>query len=344
MKRWLNALRECCPIIINDTNQCKESNPYEYEVYRRCGAHSILAVPFWHNPTGFMIVRNPKRFPKKSSYLQAVAYVVFSSVTEKRLLQFRGNTYTNERIKKDTDIMIKLFGEMEIHTSKGYITEEMINSPKYCCILAYFLLNDRRPRTAYSVWKEMWPRENAENAGNNLRSLFVRFKNVFSMISDYRLIVSSPRGYQLNPELNIITDLDVFDEYCTKAEMETTLQGKIEMLKKAIETYRGNVFITAGSEHWILPHEVRYKYKCLAVYNELMQAYFGSGNYVSVEYYAQQALEIEPANEDAYYWLIRSLRKRGSNIMTKGQLHMARHVLNDEEYERLMEKLDKSDI
>ena len=74
-----------------------------------------------------------------------------------------------------------------------------------------------------------------------------------------------------------------------------------------------------------------------------MKAYFETGNYVRVEYYAEKALEVEPANEDVYYWLIRVLRKRNSNMMAKGQLHMAKHVLDEIEYNRLLKRLEEGD-
>lgn len=341
--RWIKALYACEPVIITDTNTYKDDNPGEYELYSRCHADSILAVPFWKNPTGFMIVRNPKRFTNRSSLLQAAAYVAFSSVTERKLLMHRNVSSKNDLIKKDTDVFISLFGNMEIHTSKGILTEEMINSPKYCCILAYFLLSDRRPKPAGQVWRDIWPDENAEHSGTNMRSLFLRFKDVFGFVCDHRLIISSKKGYMLNPDLNIMTDVELFDSYIEKAKQELTVQAKIEMLKKALEIYKDNLFPTGGSEHWILSDEMKYKYKCLAIYNDLMKAYFETCNYVRVEHYAEEALQIEPANEDAFYWLIRVLQMRNSNVMVKGQLHMAKHVLDEKEYERLEKRLEEAD-
>lgn len=232
LERWIEALYKCKPVIIPDTSIFKESSPVEYALYNRCHANSILAVPFWHNPTGFMIVRNPKRFLNKGSLLQAAAYVVFSSVTERKLLLHQKETNKNDLIKNDTDVFISLFGGMEIHTSKGTLTEEMINSPKYCCILAYFLLGDRRAKPAQQVWSDIWPDENVEHSGTNMRSLFLRFKETFGVICDQRLIISFKKGYQLNPELNIMTDVDLFDEYIEKADHELTVQAKIEILKK----------------------------------------------------------------------------------------------------------------
>lgn len=137
-------------------------------------------------------------------------------------------------------------------------------------------------------------------------------------------------------------DIDyLFDQYLKKADEELTLSAKAELLKKALEFYRGSLFPTGESEHWILNDETNYKYKVLGVHTQLMEIYFQTGNYVRVEHYAEQALAIEPANEDAYYWIIRVLRKRNSNIVAKGQLHMAKHMLDEKEYNRLLKRLEE---
>lgn len=85
MERWLDALYACKPVIITDTEILKDSNPEEYSLYERCRAKAILAVPFWKNPIGFMIVRNPKRYNTDTyecGFLQALAFVAFSAMTE----------------------------------------------------------------------------------------------------------------------------------------------------------------------------------------------------------------------------------------------------------------------
>lgn len=43
-----------------------------------------------------------------------------------------------------------------------------------------------------------------------IKNLAFRLQSAFSIVSDYRLVVSTPQGYQINPELNIITDVDMF--------------------------------------------------------------------------------------------------------------------------------------
>ena len=164
----------------------------------------------------------------------------------------------------------------------------------------------------------------------------------FGMISDYRLLISTPLGYQLNPELNIMTDMQRFDDLWIEAQNAVTLQTKIELLKRAVEAYRGNIYPAASSEHWLMAHELSYKYKCLGIYTELMKNYFESQNYASVQYYAALALKLEKANVDAYYWMIRTMREKDSMAMAKGELQMAEHVLTSEEYKDLLQRLERT--
>lgn len=341
-ERWVQALYECKPVIIHDTKVCKESNPGEYELYNRCEADAILAVPFWKNPIGFMIVRNPKRYIDYSSFLQMLAYVVFSSVTEKKLLDRESKSFSPETIKKDTDVIVNLLGKMELITSMGVIKEEELNAPVTCRFLAYMFLHRKQAVAPGTIYEAIWEDDDFNKAGNKVKATVFRVNNAFSIISKEKLIVSTLQGYQINPKLNIIMDVELFDEYWHQAQNAVTLQAKIELLKNAIQLYRGDVFESASGEHWLLSHEIAYKYKCLGIYNELMKAYFDIQNYSSVQYYAGNALKIDPANADAYYWMIRAMKKKDSMSMVKGELKMAEHVLEPDEYEEMLKKLDRA--
>lgn len=342
LERWVDAIYQAEPIIIPDTSVYKETNPEEYKLYERLDAKSILAVPFWKNPVGFLIVRNPKRFADRSSFLQALAYVVFSSSTEKKLIERSQKAFSPEQIHNDKDVMINLFGNLEVYTSKGTITEEELNSPKISRFLVYLLIHKDRAVVPRIICDEVWPEEETDNPGSKIKNLAFRLQTAFSIVSDHRLVVSTPQGYQINPELNIITDIDMFDEYWAQSQALVTLETKIELLKRTIELYKGTVFASASSEHWLMPHELAYKYKCLGIYNELMKVLFESGNYSSVQYYATASLKLDRANVDAYYWLIRTMKMKDSAALVKGELQLASHALTDDEYTELLERLDRN--
>ena len=345
LERWVEKLYACEPLIIPDTLEIQESNPEEYALYERCKAKAILAVPFWKNPTGFMIVRNPKRYhidPYESGFLQALAFVTFNAITEQKLINRTQKAFSPDSIKNDNDVMVNLFGKLEIYTSKGVITEEEISSPRISRFLVYMLLHGKYPVPPRTILEQIWPEEDVESANTKIKSLAYRLQNVFSVVSDSRLIISTLRGYQLNPDLNIMTDLQEFEKCWRQAQSAITMQAKLELLKKATEIYHGNIYEAASSEHWLMPHELSYKYKCTEIYIDMVRTYFDVQDYDNAQKYASLALLIDKANVDAYYWLIRAKRQRDSLSMAKGELKMAELVLSTEEYTELLQKLEKT--
>lgn len=345
LERWVEKLYACEPLIIPDTLEIQESNPEEYALYERCKAKAILAVPFWKNPTGFMIVRNPKRYhidPYESGFLQALAFVTFNAITEQKLINRTQKAFSPDSIKNDNDVMVNLFGKLEIYTSKGVITEEEISSPRISRFLVYMLLHGKYPVPPRTILEQIWPDEDAESASTKIKSLAYRLQTVFGVVSDSRLIISTLRGYQLNPDLNIMTDIQEFEDCWRKAQSAITMQAKLELLKKATEIYDGNIYDTASSEHWLMPYELTYKYKCLEIYIDMVRIYFDVQDYANAQKYASLALLIDKANVDAYYWLIRAKRQKDSLSMAKGELKLAEHVLSTEEYAELLQKLENT--
>lgn len=345
LDRWIEKLYACEPLIIPDTLAIKESNPEEYALYERCRAKAILAVPFWKNPTGFMIVRNPKRYhidPYESGFLQSLAYVTFNAITEQKLISRTQKAFSPEIIKNDNDVMINLFGKLEIYTSKGVITEEEISSPRITRFLVYMLLHGKYPVPPRTILEQIWPEEDTENANTKIKSLAYRLQSVFGVISDSRLVVFSRTGYQLNPEMHIMMDIQQFEDCWMQAQSAITMQAKLELLKQAVEIYRGNIYEAASSEHWLMPHDLSYKYKCLEIYIEMVRIYYDIQDYANVQKYASLALTLDKASVDAYYWLIRAKRQRDSLSMARGELRMAEQILTDEEYAELLQKLEKT--
>lgn len=341
MEHWWISLSTGKPVIIPDTSVYRETNPEEYEVYSRCLAKSILAVPFGEHPLGFLIIRNPKRYQTRSSFAQVAAYVAFSSVTEMRLLERAHFAYSPEQIKNENDVIINLFGGLEIYTSTGRITEEKINSPKFCRIIAYLLLNQRKARTAKELWDNIWMDCPTENAGENIRQLHKSFRDNFSIITDKRLLITTALGYQFNPELNIMTDFGTFDEYLQKSHEPSTKETKIEYMKKAEALYAGDLFPNASGEHWILQQEYGYKLKYIELCEELMKIKFEEGNYRAVQYYVQRILRIERNNYAAYYWSIKAYRSSHQISSVKKQLTLAKQELDSEEVELLLIMLNE---
>lgn len=343
MQRWITAMRLGKPIYIENAEDIKDAHPGEYSVYKRLNAESVIAAPFWKNPSGFLLVRNPKRFKRYTSLLQMFAYVAVSTINEKKLLDRSNQSFSPENIKRNTDVIINLFGQLSVYTSKGVLTEGVLNSPKLSRLLAYLVLHRERAVPPRMIVDALWPEEEIENPGNKIKALAFRLQSTFSIISDYRLVVSTTNGYRLNPELNIMTDLDQFDRYRRDAQnmpsSSNSSDAKIELLKKAAALYRGSLFTTAAGEHWLIPTEVNYRLKYNGVINELMRELSAIHSYSLIQEYSGMALQVDPRNADVYFWLITALNHLGSPEIARSELNMARQMLEDAEYQALTKRL-----
>lgn len=337
--RWLECLKTRDSVKIPDVEEIKESNPEEYKMYQRLGVQSVLAVPFWKNPMGFLTMRNPKRYQNHRSLLRLLNHAVISAVTEYFLMETNKLAIMSPRIEKDTDVYISMFGELKITTSRGVLTEQELKSPKIVRMLVYLLLSQKAASAPREIVDAIWPHEESDTPGKNLKGLVYRLQQSFSLISDFRLIESTSHGYQINPKLNVFTDIQLFERKWRMALNAPSTETKAELLKKAVDLYNGDLLRSASSEHWIIGQSVHYQHRYIGAVTELLKTLHQDQDYHCVHRYAAKALAIVPHSADIYYWLIHAIHKQGHTEIARSELRTAKHRLLDEDYEMLENRL-----
>ena len=338
LHRWVNSLTNGTPIRIEDIEELADASPLEYTFLRSLGVKTVLAVPFWKRPTGFMIVRNPKRHLQRTTLLKMMTSLAASAVTEKRLRDSTKFQAMAETIKGDRDVVINLFGELQIITSKGMLTEKNLNSPKNSKLIAYLLLHLRRPASPIEIVRDLWPEDDLDRAGYNVKSQIYRLQQSFGLISDFRLIESTRSGYWISPELNIITDLNMFDELWSRAQTTADDSTRGHLLKKAMELYKSGPLDIYCREHWFLPTVAHYSIRYAGVVNQLLSMLDQAGDYVCILEYANIARKNLPENADVHYWLIRAMRKLGMGEMARNELRAVKGHLTEEDYEDMVNR------
>lgn len=342
--RWISAMYENHAIIVPDAEAIRETWPDEYAVYQRLHIKSVIGVPIKPRPVAFLAVRNPQRYLEHSSMLQMLAFVVLTNVNEKKLLDSAKMALSPEAIQSDKDIIINLFGNMEIYTLKGVLREQDFKAPKCCRVVVYLLLNRKAPHTPQEIASALWPNDPSEPEAlcSNVRGLIYRFRQAFSLISDYQLIVSTPNGYRLNPELRIMTDLQQFDKLWDAVQNATATTRKIDLLKQSVALYKGQLFESASDEHWIVNMVTNYHLRYVGMLNELLFKLAEAHDYFGVQQYATQALNLEPGSVKTRYWLILAICHMGEMEMAKSEVERAKANLTDEEYEALVKYLKRN--
>lgn len=339
--RWIQCLKNQEEFLILDIEGVKEEYPEEYPLFQRLGIESVVGVPFWKgNCQGFLVLRNPKKYKQYTSFLRMLSQAIVSCLTEHYIQEASKLLITSPRVKTDKDVYISLFGELEITTSKGILTERELKSAKQAKLIAYLILNKRAAVTPRELAEILWEDEDVENAVKNMKGLVYRLQQAFSLISDYRLIESTTNGYQLNLELNIITDCQIFDNNWNLAAITTDTKQRIYALKEAVDLYTGALLKNYRQEHWLMATAVACEYRYVGVFGELMKFLEEQHDYVCIQNYAANAMKVVPHNIDVYYWLIHSMNRMNRMEMSRNIQRMAQSDLLEEEYEELIRRLN----
>lgn len=337
--RWVQALKTGVPVIIQDV-EVDEIPPEEAAQYARLAAHGVIGAPFGDRPTGFLVVRNPKRYPCIPDLVQMLAFVTLSSYYLQELQEGMqmmreapGGTPTDT-----ASVSINLFGIPEIITSTGQINEEVYHSEYGWKLLTYLALH-KAPVPSRSIATVLWPDEDRDAKVDSIRHIIYRFKSRLAFLQPNELIVNTPSGYCLNQELKILCDVDEFDQFCELSEKATDTQKKVELLRKAVDLYRGDIYAKFSHEHWLMGYVANYQMKYLDASSKLMELLSDTSNYPAVQEVALQAMKVMPGNVNACFWMTVSLYQLGGKEAAQKVVDSVRARLTKEEFEELQAKL-----
>lgn len=345
MARWIDALKRSEPIIVLDVNDPSVTLE-ERLVYEKLHAQSVMAFPYGPNPVGFFVLRNPTRYIGRISAMKTLAYVLHRALAQKKTLDRARMALSPDDIVADTDVIINLFGSMEIYTSDGVWKEQDFRSPKCTRVVAYLLLQRKAAHSPLGIADALYPEDDIdpETINQNIRSYMYRFRRSLEPIFKYQLIEYTANGYRVNPNINVMTDLQKFDRLWEQAKKNIPVSQKAHILKRAVQLYRGTVFETACDDHWLVGIATEYKLKYIGLVNELLSLFAKYDDYDGINTFATQALKLTPENIKAYYWLIYAMYHSGAVELAKNEMQRAKCALTSEEYATLKKYLsqDKS--
>lgn len=211
--------------------------------------------------------------------------------------------------------------------------------------MTYLMLNRRAAHPPLAIHSALWPDDNTDPdaIGSNIRGCIYLFRQAFALISKHPLIESTTGGYRINPEHNIMTDIDQFERLTKAAQQAVPVSQRVSLLKQAVELYRGPLFKAASDEHWIIGQVNHYRIQYASLVNELLTELAAAKDYTCVHHYAQMSIRIMPGNLRAYYWLIISLCYIGTLDLARQEWMRAKDALTVEEHEALTAMLKQSE-
>lgn len=346
MPRWLESMHSAMPIVLTDTTEIMESNPAEFALYERLDARAILASPFSPAPTGFLVIRNPSRYLERPEALYIFAYVLHRALAQQNVMEREKIIEAMNPMEPTYDVYISFFRDLEIRTAGGTLTEQIINAPKTIQLVAYLLLKPERAHSPREIFEHLNPGEDFDGNTNAIRGSIYRFSNMYAKRTGQsaRLIIREGSGYRRNPTLKITTDIEQFDLHLKAAETASGSAERIEELRKAVELYKGPVFMCGRDQLWLNDIVSQYEVRYIKAADALMRELAKQKDYAGVMEYAVRAHELFPGNGLICYWLIMATYSLSGADMAKKEYFRLKDDMTQEEIDVVTEHLKKNSL
>ena len=118
------------------------------------------------------------------------------------------------------DIHINFFGGMEIISSKGTLTGEDIKADQCYLLLAYLILNHKKNFSVDTLAEIICPYDELDSPYKVVNNIVYRLRRTLSVIGLDKLVIGKNGIFQINPNFNIHTDFDRFEDACIQLKTE----------------------------------------------------------------------------------------------------------------------------
>lgn len=207
----------------------------EYSMLTRMGVEVFAVAPYLKRYSGYVYIRNPRRFVGLYGFLQAVSYVCASERNEYKLMDNLNVAVSSKECRSEQEVRIKVFGGLSITTKYGSLDESQISSAQAVRLVAYLLLNDTRKVPQNELTNALWPNSEVDAPAKQVRNVVHRTRAILEPIFPDDLVSSDRAGnYFINPNITVITDASVFESFCRLAQQPAaTFKEKLVYLRQA---------------------------------------------------------------------------------------------------------------
>lgn len=224
-----------------------------------------------------------------------------------------------EKIREPVFNRLHLYtlGRFEIyHKDKGFYSISG-RATKQWYLFKYLLLNKGKKLPPETIFENLYPDEAYENPKNTLKNIVYRLRKLFDQDDFFRDlsfdILYNNGCYSLYFDDDVFVDTDLFEEYIQKAELLKNIKPDeaIKFYESAVMLYKGDYFPELIYEDWVLPKRNYYHRLYVNSVLQLIELYQKKKEYDKIIMLCEQAIQIEPYEEELHVRFIEKLVEKG---------------------------------
>lgn len=205
-------------------------------------------------------------------------------------------------------VKVQLFGKFTLTNGNRILNEETLHSKKLMRLLAYFIVNRDTILSHQKLIEVFWEDETRHPEGA-LKNLMYRLRTVMRELGDETYICTLPGAYRWNPEIDVETDYERFEELAARLRtVQTYGEETGRICEEALACYRGNFSARIAEEPWLLSRTIWYQSLYMDITKTLCAVYQKAKKWDLLERLCNQALAVDAYDEEVHCWLLESLR------------------------------------
>ena len=278
---------------------------------------TLLAAPFSKRINqGFIAVDDPTRYTDDPVFLFIASYAVVVELNEIKqqqslLAATKASKYNPE------DIHINFFGGMEIISSKGTLTGEDIKADQCYLLLAYLILNHKKNSTVDTLAEIICPYDELDSPYKVINNIVYRLRRTLSVIGLDKLVIGKNGTFQINPNFNIHTDFDRFEDACIQLKTEENPDMRHSLYHSAVDMYKGQLLPRCEHELWLMQLSMYYQSLYLQITKGYVRLKMECKDYILAQKTAIDALRFDPKDSELNMYAILAMGFQGNLSMAQ---------------------------
>ncbi len=230
------------------------------------------------------------------------------------------------------DVQVQLLGKFSVMLD-GKLMDNL-SGKKTKALLAYLLLNHPKPVHREALLDKFWGGSTTDSARNCLNVTLHAIRKFAEQVAPGKpFIIFKDDSYQLNPDLLVERDVDLFDNYWKKGrqiEQNQSMEAAVDTYHQAFAFYRGELLEDLLYEDWLNYERDRLKENMLVILDRLSAHFFEKGRFQVCLNLCQRMLEKDNCIEEAHRRVMKCYHEIGLRDKAIRQFQKCRDILKEE--------------
>lgn len=230
------------------------------------------------------------------------------------------------------DVSVQFFGKLHVQIRGKAVPQ--IRGKKNASVLAYLLFNHHRSVHRDILIDKFWADFSTASARNSLNVAICSIrKDLAKVLKDQEVILFENESYCINPQLEIITDVEKFTYMWKKGRAIEGAQGlgsALHAYNKAVALYQKEFLENLRFEEWCESERANLQETYLFILNRLSAYFFEQQDYYGCINISKKMLSTDQCLEEVYRKLMKCYYALGLTDMAFRQYFKCKKVLREE--------------